>query len=614
MDFNHDVKIIRDLVFGYIPLTELDLAIIDTPGFQRLKDIRQLTSQLVYATARHTRFEHSLGVMYLTRQAMDSLSKNGYLTKEEKFEFSENTQLSAYIAALLHDVGHCPLSHLGERQFDKTKLVDSLAQLMKERGIANTDEDELQKKWKWDISNHGAAHEILSCIVILKTYYKRFEDLGINEQVDYEMIIRCILGIPYVEDFDNAENASKNIVISLINSSALDMDKLDYIMRDSLYTGISVPSIDIKRLFRSMYISDHNTVVFKSPAIPVLQNIIETRDNLYLWVYNHHTTIYTDFLYYYIFRRLSKNYAKFASVDPGIVNPQTLFSETAVVEELVSDSDVIHMINQQYRMLKKEGYPKESDKNLEDIEKAKLRVFRLLEQLMHRSFLKPWWKTIFEYKNFMNANFLDDNIRSELAKRICAKENLNAMSQETADNGIYGDEFRSQITKCVVALSQKHHRTDKKVFLDDGDFFLVQRSNKFYSLKHIEEIMVYLKVNEVIIAPKGEVAEGDYYGKKINNLLPQKDFNSEYQPEGFYLYVMPFENKKSPGKGSENDENYNKEKREYYDDVADIFVHVARSFAKMSPPEFARFCRTHKDGELKKEITPEEFGLQWTAE
>lgn len=64
------VKFIRDLVHNYIYLTEFDLELIDTPEFQRLKDIRQLTCQSVYPEARHTRFEHSLGVMELTRQAM----------------------------------------------------------------------------------------------------------------------------------------------------------------------------------------------------------------------------------------------------------------------------------------------------------------------------------------------------------------------------------------------------------------------------------------------------------------------------------------------------------------------------------------------------------------
>ena len=73
-------KFIRDLVHGYVNLSEFELKIIDTSPFQRLKDIRQLTCQDVYPCARHTRFEHSLGVLELTKQAIKHLNKNGFIT------------------------------------------------------------------------------------------------------------------------------------------------------------------------------------------------------------------------------------------------------------------------------------------------------------------------------------------------------------------------------------------------------------------------------------------------------------------------------------------------------------------------------------------------------
>lgn len=77
-------KFIRDLVHGYVYLTKFDLTLIDTPEFQRLKDIRQLTCQNVYPSARHTRFEHSLGVLELTRRALTSLNQNGILVNAAK--------------------------------------------------------------------------------------------------------------------------------------------------------------------------------------------------------------------------------------------------------------------------------------------------------------------------------------------------------------------------------------------------------------------------------------------------------------------------------------------------------------------------------------------------
>ena len=74
-------KFVRDLVHGYVYLTKFDIELISTSEFQRLRDIRQLTCQSVYPAARHTRFEHSLGVMELTRQAIHDLNKNGFISE-----------------------------------------------------------------------------------------------------------------------------------------------------------------------------------------------------------------------------------------------------------------------------------------------------------------------------------------------------------------------------------------------------------------------------------------------------------------------------------------------------------------------------------------------------
>ncbi len=111
-------------------------------------------------------------------------------------------------------------------------------------------------------------------------------------------------------DENITELRTKNLCISLINDKAFDMDKLDYIMRDSLYTGIGTPRIDTKRLFRNLRITKEYKLVFMSKAVPTLQNLIESRDSLYMWVYNHHSVIYSDFIYGYIFRRLGHNAEK----------------------------------------------------------------------------------------------------------------------------------------------------------------------------------------------------------------------------------------------------------------------------------------------------------------
>ena len=122
-DFFAPVKILKDLVHGYINLTGFELKVIDTVHFQRLKDIRQLTCQHVYPSARHTRFEHSLGVMELTKNAIRYLNENGFIEcidiKKKKSRLIDDSLLfNVSMAALLHDVGHCIFSHMGETLYD----------------------------------------------------------------------------------------------------------------------------------------------------------------------------------------------------------------------------------------------------------------------------------------------------------------------------------------------------------------------------------------------------------------------------------------------------------------------------------------------------------------
>ena len=145
------VKIIRDAVHGYVNLTKFDLKLIDTVPFQRLGDVRQLTCQHVYPGARHTRFEHSLGVLELMRSAIKYLNRNGILGEEKKKEESnkkdekdesagekgkllidESLEFNASVAALLHDVGHCPFSHMGETQFERKKVEKALRDALEE--------------------------------------------------------------------------------------------------------------------------------------------------------------------------------------------------------------------------------------------------------------------------------------------------------------------------------------------------------------------------------------------------------------------------------------------------------------------------------------------------
>lgn len=356
------VKFIRDLVHGYVYLTPFELRLVDTMEFQRLKDIRQLTCQHVYPSARHTRFEHSLGVLELTRQAIKNLNRNGFVLDSDASKpiLNEQLQFNAALAALLHDIGHCPFSHLGEEIFDKDDVWDELYYAIKQcpnlkrtslrkrilsinkelNEIKNPKSKTVESK-KNPPSLPGAKHEQMSCIVILEKLYDILDsvekdqipynkDEGTVLKVDFELLIRSILGLPYeikgrtLTDEELCENQKKNIVVSLISSSIFDMDKLDYIMRDSLFTGINVPTVDTHRLFKNMYLKSRQdySIVFTHRAVPSLQNMVESRDQLYMYVYNHHAAIFSDFMYSYIFRRLDHNAKDFAKTACSLITAE----------------------------------------------------------------------------------------------------------------------------------------------------------------------------------------------------------------------------------------------------------------------------------------------------
>lgn len=577
--------------------------------------------------------------MELTRRAINNLNKNGFIVGDQSKKcperpISEINQFNAELAALLHDVGHCPFSHLGEEEFDKKDVWDEFVETVKTilpDSLLGTEIEESKKPI-------GAVHEQLSCIIILTKYYEQLSNLkkaaqGCGEEdtidlsVDFEFIIRCIIGLEYKEP-DEAL-AQKNLLIQLINSSIFDMDKLDYIIRDSIYTGISTPVIDTQRLFRNMYVTQQYTLLFTSKAVPVLQNMIEARNNLYMYVYNHHTAVITDFLGSYIQRRMAHAVrdclymmCDHKSIDKktldlvqemlhittlGLVPKSYLFSIDAVVEQHRSDSDWLSLLNI-ISYASKANYSDENMiaeylkgeideikkstaliewKNLTNDELLSLaktiqRIHQIINRYQERSFLKPWWKTIFEFSNFINKNFPDDNIRKQLGKLVC-------------DNGNVGAELRSQIAKHVLFIANNNsffsQEFDK---LQDGDFFVVQRSVRFLDLSKIEKLDIALKSNEIIGTPtEADKQLNEYYIKKLTNVIPQKDFYSVYDKYSFYIYSKPLNQDKYSA-------NANK-CRKYYKKLEEIFVFVATELLRNGEKAFEDNFVNNNNEEISKE-------------
>ncbi|MBO4720821.1 MAG: HD domain-containing protein [Prevotella sp.] len=223
-------KIINDPVFGFIKIPRgLLYGIVEHPLFQRLNRINQLgLASVVYPGARHTRFQHSLGAFHLMTEAVRSLQEKGNFIFDSEAEAVE-------AAILMHDIGHGPFSHV---------LEDTLI--------------------------HGISHEEISLLMM--------------EQINRDFGGQLNLAISIFKG-----DYPKNFLHQLI-SSQLDMDRLDYLRRDSFYTGVTEGNIGSARIIKMLNVIDDSLVV-EHKGIYSLENYLTTRRLMYWQVYLHRSCV-----------------------------------------------------------------------------------------------------------------------------------------------------------------------------------------------------------------------------------------------------------------------------------------------------------------------------------
>lgn len=289
-------KTFMDSVHGYITVPKCFIEnLIDTKYFQRLRNIDQTGMRILYPNARHDRFSHSLGVFYLGQKAVDALLENflndpywNISSDNSKFVFWAKNKVLFLIACLLHDIGHTPFSHSLEeevigytennnqetKESAKIEFTNKLAQLI--------NENELEKDGLVYGDIQAAPHEQLGSMLILSELKNNIEKIYdylisikypnlntdtflfaehyANEAViskdtiddDICFIVRMILGLKYKSYLP--EKQIRNCFIELLNGGNFDVDKLDYIVRDTQMSGISNVAIDIERLLNSLCI------------------------------------------------------------------------------------------------------------------------------------------------------------------------------------------------------------------------------------------------------------------------------------------------------------------------------------------------------------------------
>ncbi len=235
-------KIINDPVYGFISIrSELIFDLIQHPFFQRLRYIKQLgLSDLVYPGAQHTRFHHALGAMHLMGRTLETLRGKGIEISNEEFE-------AAQIAILLHDIGHGPLSHT----LEETLLA-------------------------------GISHESLSYL-FMKNLNKQF---GGKLEIALQFF----------------RNSYPRKFFNQLISSQLDIDRLDYLKRDSFYTGVLEGTIGIDRIIAMLNVHK-NLLVVEEKGIFSIESFLNARRLMYWQVYLHKTAVSAERMMVNIIRR-----------------------------------------------------------------------------------------------------------------------------------------------------------------------------------------------------------------------------------------------------------------------------------------------------------------------
>lgn len=256
-------KVIHDSILGSNLFLPYEVALLDLPLLQRLRRINQVDLvPLVFPSGNHNRFEHTLGVTVIAEKLLKALYRKSQNIREDYDDIFYHIR----IAAIMHDCGHGPFSHLSEQIY---KDFSDLKELREK-------EPKLES---------ASPHEVLSYLVItspsFKDFFKKEIATTYKVEVDLDVVGNIVIG--------HKADKQRAFMVDIING-AFDADKLDYIQRDSHFTGIKMV-LDLERLFHTvdiMKIDESFIMSVDLSGVSTLEQIVFNKMMLFSTVYHHH--------------------------------------------------------------------------------------------------------------------------------------------------------------------------------------------------------------------------------------------------------------------------------------------------------------------------------------
>lgn len=277
---------VRDPVHGTIELNRAEVAVLDSAAYQRLRAIKQLGfSEFSFPGATHNRYIHSLGVSHIASRVFDSVFKNfNFTSTKAREKFKQMVRL----AALLHDIGHGPLSHTTEEVMPQVSEIEVDVYRMNPNYNPNrkANHEDYTIKFLTDSS----------LTQILEKNFPEFSPLHIAGLIDKELNVD--------KDFYRDGEWDLRVILGQIVSSELDADRMDYLERDAYYCGTNYGRVELSWLVANLTfhpVNDRLHLALGRRALYAFDDFLISRHHMHLMVYFHHKSIiFEEFLHRYL--------------------------------------------------------------------------------------------------------------------------------------------------------------------------------------------------------------------------------------------------------------------------------------------------------------------------